>query len=272
MIVRWLIIAAFVGCSLPAWATTTDVHVEETVTQTDAYTQYFPPPNQRGGSKPPVASQPFGYAQVNPIRFGFGFQLGSHIPFAGDTGLLGEEFTPTFDLGGSFFVNWYEIFQLDFAVRGLAGGLEVEPWEQAYGLIDASSRHLWLGLHARFSPFAMGTFRPMISMAYGGNRVVVVEERPNGDFTCNDTVFGFDCSEDTDRTFTGGYWGQTFALGGGFRVQPGPRGRVGFQLEALYAMQRYGRQTVNITEREVRSAGPVTHELVLLGGLQVYLN
>lgn len=267
--------AALVALSVPAWASSPGDAAEVTATEDAehfAILQYFPPESERGGAKPPVVAQAFGAAQQRPVRFGIGFQLGSHNPLAGDTGLLGERFTSTFDLGGSVFVNWYEMLQVDFAVRGLAGGLEVEPWEEDYGLIDPSSRHLWLGLHARFSPVALGRFRPMVSAAYGGNRVIVVEERPNGDYSCRDTVFGFDCTQDTDRTFTGGYWGQTFAVGGGFRTEPGPRGRFSFQAEALYGVQRYGRQTVNVTSREVRSAGPITHELIILAGAQLYLN
>lgn len=227
--------------------------------------QYFPAPSQRG-AKPPAVNTPF--AQPTPaFRVGIGAYLGSHIPVRQEFGQFGEQFRPTFDIGGGIFVNAYGNFEIGVAAHGLVGGLETEPWEQAFGLIDPSTRHVWVGLRGRIHPFAFGQFRPMISFAYGGNRVAVIEEQGTGEFECSGTTL-IRCDERTERTFTGGYWGQTFAAGGGFRVDPrGPRG-ISFVAEAMYGAQRYGRQTLSIADNvSLNSAGPVVRELMVSAGV-----
>lgn len=237
-----------------------DVHA------TGAQGQYFPAQGQRGG-KPAPANVAF-ETPPRPVRVGIGLNIGSHIPLNREYGAFGERFTPTFDIGGGLFVNVRSVFEAGFEVHGLAGGLESEPWEDAFGLVDPTSRHLWLGVRARLHPFALGQFRPMISVAYGGNRVVVVEERGTGIYECRDNGWSYRCEEETERSFTGGYWGQTFALGGGFRIDPrGPAG-ISFVTEALYAAQRYGRQTASIGDPiRLESEGPVVHELMVSAGI-----
>lgn len=236
------------------------------VAKDGAQGQYFPEQGQRGGQAAPAATA--FETPPRPVRVGIGLNLGSHIPVRQEFGTLGERFTPTFDIGGGIFMNVQGMFEAGFEVHGLAGGLETEPWENAFGLVDPSSRHLWLGLRARLHPVAFGQLRPMISVAYGGNRVAVIEERGTGVFECRDNGWNFRCEEETERTFTGGYWGQTFALGGGLRVDPrGPAG-ISFVAEALYAAQRYGRQTASIGDPiRLESAGPVVHEVMVSAGI-----
>jgi hypothetical protein len=239
-----------------------------------AYAQYFPSEGQRG-AKPDVDVGMLETRAVSPVRFGIGLQLGSHIPFAGDVGTaFGERFTPTLDIGGTLNANFRGVAELSFGVHGFYGGLETDQWQQAYGLENASPRHLWVGLHGRIHPFAMGNFRPMLSFAYGGNRVAVTEQQPNGEYTCSGNGNTTNCRPDTERSFAGGYWGQTFALGGGFRVDPKPGyAGIGFVAETLYGMQRYGRQTVTASDAiALQSEGPVVHEVIVMLGLNFYFN
>ena len=188
----------------------------------------------------------------SPVLAGFMFTLGSHIPFAGDVEISSgrREFTPTFDLGGSFFLNFQRIAQVDFVARGGFGGVSSELYEDRYQLAGLESRHIWLGVTGRFFPVDLFGVQPYVSVSVGGDRVMAVRREPNGEYTCTDSGYTIDCEPDTERVFAAGYWGSSIGYGGGLRIEPNHNGHFAIFVDVQHVFNRYGRRTNSAGTRE----------------------
>lgn len=221
----------------------------------DGYLPDEPHPQQRPASLEDLSLA----AQPQPaVRGGMNLGIGVTIPTGGDLEIAtGErEIRGTGDFGGGVHVLIREVFQIEFAVRGGFGGVDSDLYEETYGYEELGSRHIWLGMHARIMPVAIGRVRPFVSVLFGGDRVMAVSREPTGVYECEADGFVTTCREQTERTFAAGYWGRSVGFGGGLFV-PLPGDQLALTVDVYSLQNSYGRRTVS-EQPNLRLADPVT--------------
>ena len=183
-----------------------------------------------------------------------------------------REFTGTFDLGGSVFVLFHNMLQLDIAARGGFGGLSAELYEERYRYSQLSTRHLFVGGHARFFPFDLGGLQPFVGFHFGADRVFASRSEGTGVYECTDNGWTIRCEEEQARTFAAGYWGNSIGLGGGLRIGR-PGAPISFTAEGTWMRNHYAVRTQShVPNERLNEIGPTTRNLGLLFLVHFHFN